>query len=107
MTICLGKSCSFKLLCTSFMNVYECVCVCVCVLLFLLVFTLGCGISIVSNCLFKHCGHMIQALWSHVLQYQLPAFRFLCVLFVLYVLFVVVLSIEPKPNLGRGMSTAN
>ena len=103
MTICLGKSCSFKLLCTSFVNVYECVCVCVCV----------CFISFwfshwdVGFLLCQIVFYVIQALWSHALQYQLPVFRFLCVLFVLYVLFVVVLSIEPKPNLGRGMSTAN
>ena len=29
MTICSGKSCSFGLLCVSFVNVYESVCVCV------------------------------------------------------------------------------
>ena len=44
---------------------------------------------------------MILALWSPVLQFQLPALLFVCVLFVL--LFVVVLSGEPKQNQGRGM----
>ena len=30
MSTCLGKSCSYGLLCVSFVNVYQCVCVCLC-----------------------------------------------------------------------------
>ena len=40
-TICLGKSCSFGLLCVSFVNIYPFVYVCVCVSL--LVLRVGCG----------------------------------------------------------------
>ena len=39
MDTCLGKSCSFGLLCVSFVNVYQSVCV-----LSLLVLRVGCGI---------------------------------------------------------------
>ena len=42
------------------------------------------------------------ALWPPALQYQLPALPFVCVLFVLLLLFVVVLSGEPRQNHGRG-----
>ena len=46
---------------------------------------------------------MILVLWPPVLQYQLPALLFVCVLFVLFLLFVVVLSDEPRQNQGRGL----
>ena len=46
---------------------------------------------------------MILALWPAALQYQLPALLFVCVLIVLFLLFVVVLSGEPKQNQGRGL----
>ena len=46
---------------------------------------------------------MILALWPPVLQFQLPALLFVCVLFVLFLLFVVALSGEPKQNQGRGL----
>ena len=55
-------------------------------------------VSIVSNCLV--CD---LAVWPPTLQYQLPSLRFVCVLFVLFLLFVVVLSGEPKQNQGRGL----
>ena len=42
---------------------------------------------------------MILALWPPALQYQLPALFFVCVLFVLFLLFVVVLS----GSKGEGM----
>ena len=45
--------------------------------------------------------YVILALWPPILQFQLPALLFVCVLFVL--LFVVVLSGEPKQNQGRGL----
>ena len=50
---------------------------------------------------------MILALWPPVLQFQLPALLFVCVLFVLFSLFVVVLSRKPKQNQGRGLVAAN
>ena len=37
------------------------------------------------------------------LQFQVPALPFVCVLFVLFLLFVVILSGEPKQKLGRGL----
>ena len=40
MTTCLGKNCSFSILCMSFVNVYEFVCV----FLSLLALRVGCGI---------------------------------------------------------------
>ena len=50
---------------------------------------------------------MILALWPPALQFQLPALFFVCVLFVLYLLFVDVLSGEPKQTKGEGRPTAN
>ena len=47
--------------------------------------------------------YMILALWPLVLKFQLPALLFVCLLFVLLVLFVVVLSGEPKQDQGRGL----
>ena len=44
-----------------------------------------------------------SSLWPPVLQFKLPALLFVCVLFVLFLLFVVVLSGEPKQNQGRGL----
>ena len=38
-----------------------------------------------------------------VLQFQLPALLLICVLFVLFLLFVVVLSGEPRQKQGRGL----
>ena len=43
------------------------------------------------------------ALWPPVLQFQLPALLFVCVLFVLFLLFVLVLSGEPRQKQGRGL----
>ena len=37
------------------------------------------------------------------LQFQLPVLLFVCVLFVLFLLFVVILSCGPKQNQGRGL----
>ena len=54
-------------------------------------------------CLFPM--YVILALWPPVLQYKLPALLFVCVLFVLFLLFVVVLSGGPGQNQGRGWST--
>ena len=45
--------------------------------------------------------YVILALWPPAIQYQLPALFFVCVLFVLFLLFVIVLSGEPKHNQGR------
>ena len=42
--------------------------------------------------------YVIQAVSPPTLQYQLPALLFVCVLFVFVLLFVVVLSGEPKQN---------
>ena len=45
---------------------------------------------------------MVLLLWSLALQFQLPALLFVCVLF--FLVFVVVLSGEPKlKNQGRGL----
>ena len=46
---------------------------------------------------------MILALRPPALQYQLLALLFVGALFVLFSLFVVVLSGEPKQNQGRGL----
>ena len=46
---------------------------------------------------------MILALWPPALQFQLPALLFVCILFVLLLMFIVVLSDEPKQNQGRGL----
>ena len=46
---------------------------------------------------------MILALWPPALQCQLPALLFAYFLFVLFLLFVVVLSGDPKQNQGRGL----
>ena len=46
---------------------------------------------------------MILALRSLAFQYQLPALLFVCVLFVSFLKFVVVLSGEPKQKKGRGL----
>ena len=37
------------------------------------------------------------------LQCQLPALLFVCALFVLFLLFIIVLSVEPRQNQGRGL----
>ena len=47
--------------------------------------------------------YVILALWPPALQCQLPALLFVCVLFVSFLLFVVVLSGEPGQNQGRGL----
>ena len=56
--------------------------------------------SIVYICLIR-----ILALRSPVLQFQLPALLLVCVLFVsiCFLLFVVVLSGEPRQKRGRGL----
>ena len=61
--------------------------------LLLVVFLARCipAVSIVYTCLIR-----ILALRPPVLQFQLPALLFVCVLFVLFLLFVVVLSGEPR-----------
>ena len=40
--------------------------------------------------------YKILALWPSAFQYQMPALLFVCVVFVLFLLFVVILSGEPK-----------
>ena len=45
MTTCFGKSCSFDLLCVSFVNVYELVCV----LLSILVLRVGSGFDCINS----------------------------------------------------------
>ena len=47
--------------------------------------------------------YVIIALWPPALQYQLSALHFVCVLFVLFLLFIIDLSGEPKQNQGRGL----
>ena len=42
------------------------------------------------------------ALLPPVLQYQLPSLLLVCGLFVLFFLFAVVVSVEPKQKQGRG-----
>ena len=49
------------------------------------------------------CFIRILALRPPVLQFQLAALLLVCVLFVLFLLFVVVLSGEPKQKHGRGL----
>ena len=46
MTICLEKSCSFDLLCVTFVTVYQ---FCVCVLLSHLVLKVGCGVDCINS----------------------------------------------------------
>ena len=53
-------------------------------------------------CYFVYCVHL-SCVWPPALQFRLPALLFVCILFVLLVLFVVVLSAEPKQNHGRGL----
>ena len=55
-------------------------------------------VSIVYICLIG-----ILALRPPVLQFQLPALLLVCVFFVLFLLFVVVLSDEPRQKQGRGL----
>ena len=49
------------------------------------------------------CLKRILALKPPVLQFQLPALLLVCILYVLFLLFVVVLSDEPKQKQGRGV----
>ena len=49
------------------------------------------------------CLIRILALRSPVLQFQLPDLLLVCVLFVLFLLFVVVLPGEPRQKQGRGL----
>ena len=60
--------------------------------------------SVFAVCIFLY---VILALWPPVLQFQLPALLFVCVLYVLFLLYVVVLSGKPKQKQGRGRSTSN
>ena len=46
---------------------------------------------------------MTLALWPPALQFQLSALLFVCLLFFLVLLFVVVLSDTPKQNQGQGL----
>ena len=46
---------------------------------------------------------MVSALWPPILQCKLPALLFVCISFTLFLLFVFVLSGEPKQNHGRGL----
>ena len=55
-------------------------------------------VAVLSICLIR-----ILALRPPVLQFQLPALLLVCVLFVLFLLFVVVLSGEPRQKQGRGL----
>ena len=43
------------------------------------------------------------ALWPSALQCQLPALLFVCIHFVLFLLFVFFFFGEPKQNQGRGL----
>ena len=45
----------------------------------------------------------ILALWPPAPQYQIHAQLFVCVLFILFMLFIVVLSGEPRQNQGRAL----
>ena len=47
--------------------------------------------------------YVILALWPPVRRYQLPSLLFVCVLFVLFFLFLVVVSGEPMQKEGRGL----
>ena len=47
--------------------------------------------------------HVILAMWPPVLQSSCPLCLFVCVLFVLFLLFVVGCFGEPKQNQGRGL----
>ena len=49
------------------------------------------------------CLIRILAFRPLVLQFQLPSLLLVCVLFVLFLFFVVVLSGEPKQKQGRGL----
>ena len=49
------------------------------------------------------CLIRILALRPPALQFQLPSLLLVCVLFVLFLLFIVVLSGEPKQKQGRGL----
>ena len=46
---------------------------------------------------------MILALWGPCPSIQLPTLLFVCVVFILFSFFVVVLSGKPKQNQGRGL----
>ena len=45
--------------------------------------------------------YVTLALWLPASQFQLPALLFVCILFPLFLWFVVVLSDDPKQNQGR------
>ena len=60
-------------------------------------------VSLMLSLLRLFALYVILALWPPALQYQLPVLLFVCVLFVLFWLFVVVLSCEPKQTQGRGL----
>ena len=62
--------------------------------------TLG-KLSLKRDC--KSDLYVILAVWPPVLQYRLPALVFFCILFVLFLLFIVVMPGEPKQNQGRGL----
>ena len=76
-------------------------CLLLLVLFFLSFYFLARFIVVVLLCLFDL--HVILALWPPAFQFQPPALFFVCVLFVLFLLFVVVLSGELKQNQGRGL----
>ena len=61
-------------------------------------FFLACFTAVVSICLIR-----ILALRPPVLQFKLSSLFLACVLFVLFLLFVVVLSGEPRQKQGRGL----
>ena len=64
-------------------------------------FSLACFIAVVS--IVSICLIRILALRPPVLQFQLPALLLMCVLFVLFLLFVIALSGEPRQKQGRGL----
>ena len=74
-----------------------------CLLLVFFLFIFSCPFSLLLYLLCLFVLYVILALWPPALQYQLPSLLFDCVLFVLYLLFVVVSSGEPKQNQGRGL----
>ena len=64
-------------------------------------FFLACFIAVVS--IGSICFIRVLALRPPVLQFELPALLLVCVLFVLFLLFVIVLSGEPRQKQGRGL----
>ena len=60
-------------------------------------------LSCSSGSLYSCCVYCVYLSYTYspVLQFQLPALLLVCVLFILFLLFVVVLSGEPRQKQGR------